>query len=154
MTLGPTINVVVPLPGIGGLILLVIKRTTDLCERGSICGIGSHPSADTDISHRRVVQVPSNRVVTELHALDPVLPVHAIALGELEIGVVRPSEGLELAVCIEEVVRPIPKHIEISLTTGNNEVLGVVDLLGVVAICLGVLPGVLLENATTTVRLA
>lgn len=142
---------VVALPGIGGLVLLVIKRTTNLRDAGHTSGRSSHPSADTDVSHRRVVQVPSNRVVTELHALDPVLLVHAIALGELEIRVVRPSESLVPTSCTSEVERPIPERKESSLTIGNNEVLGVVDLLGVVAICLGKLPSSLPNHSTTTV---
>jgi len=141
---------VVALPGIRGLVLLVIKRTINLRESGRISGRGSHPSANTDISHRRVVQVPSDRVVTELHALDAILLVHAIALGELEVSVVGPSESLELTERTKEVERPIPETMEVSLTTSDNEVLGVVDLLGVVAICLGKLPQ-LFERSTTTV---
>jgi len=133
-SLGPPVNMVVALPGIGRLVLLVVERTTNLCDVGHSSGRSSHPSADTDISHRRVVQVPSDRVVTELHALDPILPVHGIALGELEISVVGPSESLELTECTKEVERLIPERIEVSLTASDNEILGVVDLLGVVAI--------------------
>lgn len=149
-SLGPPVNMVVALPGIGGLVLLVIKRTTNLRESRLISGRGSHPSANTDISHRRVVLVPSNRMVVDLHALDAILLVHAIALGELEVSVVRPSESLELTECTSEVHRLIPENMEVSRATIDNEVLGVGELLEVVAICLGELPN-LLEHSTSTV---
>lgn len=151
-SLGPPVNMVVALPGIGGLVLLVIKRTINLRESRGISGRGSHPSTNTDISHRRVVQVPSNRMVSDLQALDAILLVHAIALGELEVSVVSPSESLELTECTSEVHRLIPENMEVSRATRDNEVLGVVELLEVVAICLGEPASSLPERSTTTVK--